>query len=259
MTTTQEIERLLNDYRAWLKDKTTLREVNGSWVEITTPYLDRHNDALQIYARSENGSYVLTDDSYIVRDLEISGCTLDSPKRKDLLRMTLNGFGVQMRGDALVVHATPENFSARKHNLIQAMLAVNDLFYLASPFVQGFFIEDVIAWLDLSDIRYTPKVKLTGTSGFDHLFNFVIPKSPKKKQPERIVQAINRPSRESAEAFIYAWSDTREVREPDSKAYAVLNDTEQQVSPGVIEAFRNYQIKPVLFTHRSEIVSELAA
>ena len=99
-----------------------------------------------------------------------------------------------MRGDALVVlNATPENFSARKHNLIQAMLAINDLFYLASPFVQGFFIEDVIAWLDLSDIRYTPKVKLTGTSGFDHLFNFVIPKSPKKKQPERIVQAIDRP------------------------------------------------------------------
>jgi Domain of unknown function DUF1829 len=96
-------------------------------------------------------------------------------------------------------------------------------------------------------------------SCIDHLFNFVIPKSPKKKQPERIVQAINRPSRESAEAFIYAWSDTREVREPDSKAYAVLNDTEQQVSPGVIEAFRNYLIKPVLFTHRSEIVDELAA
>ena len=33
----------------WLKDKTTLREVDGEWVEITTPYLDRHNDALQIY------------------------------------------------------------------------------------------------------------------------------------------------------------------------------------------------------------------
>ena len=43
-----EIEKLLNDYRAWLKDRTTLREINGTWVEITTPYLDRHNDALQI-------------------------------------------------------------------------------------------------------------------------------------------------------------------------------------------------------------------
>ncbi len=56
MTTAQEIERLLNDYRAWLKDRTTLREVNGAWVEIRTPYLDRHNDALQIYVRSETAA-----------------------------------------------------------------------------------------------------------------------------------------------------------------------------------------------------------
>jgi hypothetical protein len=35
MTTVQEIETLLNDYRAWLRDKTTLREVNGSWVRRT--------------------------------------------------------------------------------------------------------------------------------------------------------------------------------------------------------------------------------
>jgi len=258
VTTTAEIEKLLGDYRAWLKDKTTLRELNGSWVEITTPYLDRHNDALQIYARAQNGGYILTDDSYTMRDLEASGCGLNTDKRKDLLKMTLNGFGVQMKDEALEVHASPENFPARKHNLIQAILAVNDLFYLASPIVESLFFEDVVAWLDASEIRYTPKVKFTGTSGFDHLFHFVIPKSP-RKQPERIIQAINRPTRDSTEAFIYAWSDTREVRPPDSKAYAVLNDSEQVVSTGVLDAFRNYKIEPVIFSRRDALVSELAA
>jgi len=259
MTSLPEIERLLNDYRAWLKDRTTLREVNESWVEITTPYLDRHNDALQIYVRSENGGYILTDDSYTLRDLETSGCSLDSPKRKDLLAMTLNGFGVKMSGEALQVHASAENFPARKHNLLQAMLAVNDLFYLATPWVQSFFIEDVSAWLDANEIRYTPKVKFTGISGFDHLFDFVIPKSP-KKQPERIVKAINSPTRDKAESFIYAWGDTREVRPSDSKAYVILNDrSEEKVSPAVLDAFRNYQIKPVLFSHREEVIDELAA
>jgi hypothetical protein len=90
-----EIEKLLKDYREWLKDKTSLRQVNGSWVEITTPYLDRHNDALQSYARRENGGFVLTDDSYTIHDLESSGCKLDTEKRRDLLQMTLNGFGVK--------------------------------------------------------------------------------------------------------------------------------------------------------------------
>src|SRR6185312_15732133 len=108
MTTTKEIERLLDDYRLWLKDRTKLREVNGAWVEITTPYLDRHNDAIQIYVRSEGGSYILTDDSYTVRDLEGSGCNLDSPKRKNLLAMTLNGFGIKLNKEALEVSATAE-------------------------------------------------------------------------------------------------------------------------------------------------------
>ena len=258
MTTALEIDKLLHEYRAWLTNKTTVRELGNDWVEITTPYLDRHNDALQIYARAENGGYVLTDDGYTIRDLEASGCSLNTPKRRDLLNLTLNGFGVQMNDEALQVHASPEMFPARKHNLIQAILAVNDLFYLAKPIVESLFYEDVVGWLEANDVRFTEKVKFSGTSGFDHLFNFVIPKSP-RRQPERIVQAINRPTRDNAEALIHAWSDTREVRPPDSKAYALLNDFEQSISAGVLDAFRVYQIQPVPWSRRAEVVAELAA
>ena len=140
MTKVQEIEKLLGGYREWLRDKTTLRELTGEWVEITTPYIDRHNDALQIYARAENGGYVLTDDSYIIHDLEASGCGLHTEKRQDLLSMTLRGFGVKLRNEALEVHATADNFALRKHSLIQAMLAVNDMFYLAKPVVESLFL-----------------------------------------------------------------------------------------------------------------------
>ena len=113
---------------------------------------------------------------------------------------------------------------------------MNDLFYLAHPVVESLFFEDVIAWLDAGDIRYTPKVKFTGISGFDPLFDFVIPKSS-NRQPERIVQAINRPTRDTAEAFIYKWSDTRKVRPIDSKAYAVLNDFDQSIFSGCSRRF----------------------
>jgi hypothetical protein len=252
-----EIERLLQDYNTWLRDKTTLRQVNGEWGEITTPYLDRHNDALQIYVRAESGGYILTDDSYTIHDLEASGCTLQTNKRQDLLKTALNGFGVKLDGDALEVHATAETFPLRKHNLIQAVLAVNDLFYLAKPVVESLFFEDVVAWLEANDIRYTPGAKFTGTSGYDHLFNFVIPKS--RKQPERILQAINRPTRETALSFINAWTDTRQTRPPQSKAFAMLNDNEQPISGSVIEAFRNYQISPVPWGERAKVVPELAA
>src|SRR5258708_13923545 len=129
--------------------------------------------------------------------------------------MTLNGFGVKLNGEAIEVNATRENFPLRKHNLIQAMLAVNDLFYLAKPVVESLFYEDVVAWLDANDIRYTPNVKFTGISGYDHHFAFPIPTS--KKTPQRIVQPINQPTPHPPFLFINAWIDTRQARTHDSK------------------------------------------
>ncbi len=107
--------------------------------------------------------------------------------------MTLNGFGVKLVNGVMEVRASKDDFPMRKHNLVQAMLAVNDMFYLASPMVSSLFLEDVVAWLDENEIRYTSNVKFTGKSGYDHLFDFVLLEL--KRQPERILQAINRPSR----------------------------------------------------------------
>lgn len=251
-----EIQRLLDDYIAWLKDKTVLRQIDD-WVEVTTPYLDRHNDYIQIYAKAENTGFTLTDDGYTIGDLEQSGCKLQSPKRQDLLKMTLNGFGVQLHDNALTVRASQDNFAMRKHNLVQAMLAVNDMFYLAMPMVASLFYEDVVAWLDFQEVRYTPKVKFAGRSGYDHLFDFVIPKS--RRQPERIIQAINRPSRDTAQAVAFSWVDTKEVRPPDSKAYALLNDSESPVSPEVLDALLSYDVQAIPWSSRENVREELVA
>lgn len=252
-----EIKVLVNAYTQWLKDKTTLKQVGDNWVLITTPFLDRHNDSLQVYAKKQNGGYVMTDDGYIINDLISSGCKLDSPKRLELLKMTLAGFGVHQNNDALEIQATGENFPIKKHNLLQAMLAVNDLFYLAAPTVACLFYEDVTGWLDLHEIRYTPKVKFTGKSGYDHMFDFVIPKS--KFHPERILQTINSPGRSTAEALAFKWIDTREVRSPEARAFAILNDQNVSVPQGVIDALKNYDTIPVLWSQRDKVREELAA
>jgi len=252
----EEIQILMDQYVAWLRSKTTLRQVDD-WIEVTTPYLDRNNDYLQIYARRQNGSYILTDDGHILEELELSGCKLESPKRMALLQMTLNGFGVKLVDGALEIRAAREDFPLRKHNLVQAMLAVNDLFYLATPMVSRLFLEDVVVWLDYNEIRYTPNVKFTGKSGYYHLFNFVIPKS--RKRPERIIQAINRPSREEAQVAAFAWFDTRDVRSPESKAYAILNDSERIVPPTVMDALQSYEVMPIPWSKRDIMVEELTA
>ena len=252
----EDMQTLLDRYWVWLRDRTCLREVGG-WIEITTPYLDRHNDCLQIYAKRVEKGFVLTDDGYTLDDLEQSGCKIDSRRKKTLFATTLRGFGVQHEGRALTVKASADNFAQRKHNLLQAMLAVNDLFCLASPAGANLFHDDVVAWLDLSEIRYTPNVKFTGKSGYDHRFDFVIPKS--RAQPERVMRTFNRPGRDAAQGMAFSWVDTREVRSPEARAYAILNDTEQSVSVNVLDAIRNYEVRPCLWSDRDEVREELAA
>ena len=251
-----EIRQLTDSYLTWLRDNTDIQAIDD-FVEITTPFLDRHNDHMQIYAEAIAGGFLLSDDGYTIADLEMCGCNLESPKRKALLRVTLNGFGVRHVNDELQVSATAQDFALKKHNLLQAMLAVNDLFYLASSSVASFFFEDVVAWLDGADIRYSPRIKLTGKTGYDHFYDFVIPKS--RIQPERVLMTINNPDRSNASKTVFAWEDTQDARRGESRAYAMLNDTQSTLSPSVLDALRNYDVHPVPWSQRESVREELAA
>lgn len=248
---------LVSRYYDWLKAKTVWRDING-WAEITTPYLDRHNDYIQIYLREVDEIYVLTDDGYTIADLIQSGCSLDTPRRKALLQSTLNGFGVQL-GDhsSLEVTATQENFALRKHSLLQAILAVNDLFYVARTNVESFFFEDVALWLDSADIRYTPKVSFMGHSRYTHQFDFAIPKS--RNQPERILRVINNPNKDNAQNTAFAWVDTKDARPLGSVAYAILNDRDHSIGDSVLDALTSYEISPLPWSRRDEYRERLAA
>jgi hypothetical protein len=251
-----EIARLVNSYVSWLRDKTALRALND-WVEITTPHLDRHNDYLQIYVGKEGDHYLLTDDGYVIEDLIQSGCNLDSSKRQQLLSMTLNGFGIQREENRLIANATETNFSARKHDLLQAMIAVNDLFYLAAPMVASLFYEDVLAWLDDAKIRYTPSARI-GKSGFEHTIDFVIPKS--QRYPERFLEAVNRPAKQNATSAVFKLNDIREIRPVETQMYVILNDKgEVPVSEDVLSAFKRYELNPILWSQRQEYADQLAS
>jgi Domain of unknown function DUF1829/Domain of unknown function DUF1828 len=257
MTNVSDIEHLVEQYRFWLKDKTTLKFVHADWVEITTPFLDRHNDAIQIYAKSEDGGYWLTDDGHTIRDLELSGCVLNTPKRKSLLEMCVKGFAVDATDDVLNVRTTRDNFALRKHALLQSILSVNDLFYTASAMVRSLFREDVENWLNLAEVRFLQNVQFIGKTGYAHQFDFAIP--PSKDAPERIIKAINNPNKDAAESLIFSWLDTRDVRPPDAVAVAVLNDNDRIIQGAVMDAMRHYQILPVLWSQREASRVRLAA
>jgi len=249
-------QNLVNAYIDWLRQKISVEDIKGV-CEITTPFLDRHNDHLQIYVKRSDGGFILTDDSYTITDLRLSGCEFNTEKRRQMLHSILNGFGFRLDGDELIVEARTDNFPQKKHDLIQAILAVNDLFVMAAPMVSSIFKEDVARYLRMHQIRFTPSVKFTGKSDLDHSFDFVIPASQTK--PERILRAISSPNRQNISLLIFSWTEIAEVRAPDSTAYGILNDTEKEVNPDFINALQKYRIRPMQWNRRDEYVQELAS
>ncbi|MDA0832957.1 MAG: DUF1829 domain-containing protein [Planctomycetota bacterium] len=247
---------LISSYLSWLRQKMGVVAI-GDTLEITTPFLDRHNDHIQVFVTPTESGLRLTDDGYILSDLRSSGCEVDTPNRKKILESILNGFGVSEVAGELALETSREKFPQKKHALLQAMLAVNDMFMTSRHRVATLFLEDVATFLDQNEIRYSPNVEFTGKSGFIHKFDFLIPKSPKR--PERLVRAINHPSKDSVTSLLFNWTDIKDVRSQNSRFYVVLNDAEKKVSPDLIKAFEEYDINVIEWTKRQKSLSELAA
>jgi hypothetical protein len=252
----EECRQLVDAYVEWLRRGISAESV-GEACELTTPFLDRHNDHIQVYAVRKNGKIVLSDDGYILSDLRTSGLELTTPKRKAVLETALRGFGVQHDNSHLFIEASPRNLGQRVHSLVQAMLAVNDMFVMAQPRVATFFWEDVRSFLDEHRVRYSPRVKLAGRTGYDHAIDFLIPRSP--DAPERLVQAINAPNKGTIGSYLFVLTDTREGRGEEAEAYAFLNNRERQVGGDVIEALEAYQVHPALWSERQQFAERLAA
>jgi len=252
----RDCNNLVASYLKWVKEQISITDIDGV-CEITTPFLDRHNDRLQIYVRRKNDGYELTDDGYILADLESSGCAVSSVPRKQLLATILGGFGVQEQQGELCVEANAGSFPRKKHALLQAMMTVNDMFMVAHPRVAHLFLDDVAQFLESREVRYSQNVDFTGKSGFVHRFDFLIPKS--RRKPERLIRAINHPTRDHAKAVIFSSSDTKDTRPAGTEVYAILNDSESAINPDIVTAFQHYDIKPLRWSEREQFVEALAA
>jgi hypothetical protein len=247
-------EQLIKDYLRWLREGLRVSEYDKS-CKIATPFLDRHNDEIEIYVEKHNGGYLLTDDGYTVSDLESSGMSFSTEKRKGHLTSILNGFGVKLEGNELQVVSTPQDFPQKKHNLIQAMLSVNDMFVMGEEHVLSLFKEDVTKFLEENAIPVIPDLKLSGISGLDNKFDFGLPKTARK--PLRILQAINNLTRDQATTFAFEVADVRRLRGEPLQAFTFLNDIEHPTNEENLGVIRAYDIEPLFWARKQEALQSL--
>lgn len=252
-----DIKQWIDQYYAWLRSKTTTKNV-GEWIEISTPFLDRHNDGILLYVKQDSsGKILINDDGFTIRDLEMSGYNFTKTRRM-VLEKYLRYYGVQLINDELSIEADVSDFPQKKHFLLQCILAVNDMFTFSRNNTAAAYLEDVTLYLDDNDIRYTPNVQLQGHSGLSHHIDFVIPKS--KNAPERILCAVSSPDVQKAKMLMFTLNDIEANRTNELGKIVILNDN-KRLKDDVMTAFKNYNISAVTWSERNnkDVLDKLVA
>lgn len=248
--------QLKEKYISWLEDEISVKNI-GEFFEITSPFLDRYNDYLQIYAKLEsNNEIFLTDDAYTINNLKMSGIDINSPKRKQILDNFLSKYRIKIDNDALVIKAGIEDFPQKILFLMQAMLNVDDMFMLSQNKVASIFLDDIKKFFDNNEIFYSENVNFIGKSGFFYSYDYLIQRT--KDKPERLCKAINNPNKQNFQSTMFMWNDTKETRNLDSNLIVFLND-EDKIDPNIIEGFKNYDVTTIPWSKRKEYLDILIA
>lgn len=246
----------IENYLSWIRSNSSQKRI-GDYEEITTPFVDSHNDQIQFYVCRSNNGFTLTDDGYTLSDLEMCGCDIKSKKRRELIQQIAGSLGVSIKDGSIVAEATEADIACKQHMMIQAVLKISDMFLTTSSRVKSLFFEEVDSFFDANDIRKTPSIMMMGQSGLSHRFDFVIPAS--KKMPERIITTLNSPTKQNVLTAIFAWNDIIKTRSMHSKGYIVLNDGKKAPNNEILTAIKNYELIPLPWKDRKDFVQELAS
>ena len=111
-------------YINWIKLNTVITPLPNGWTEISTPFMDSHNDGLVIYAKKEQDEVVLSDNGYFIEDMELYGSV-----NQQEIRDFFHRYGITVTDDKeLPIRGSLKEYPAKQHALLQAMMVASHLF-----------------------------------------------------------------------------------------------------------------------------------
>ncbi|CAN5130900.1 DUF1829 domain-containing protein [soil metagenome] len=248
--------RLVENFVEWLRGEIAFVDLSGGWTELTVPFLDPHNDYIQIYVRSSAAGLTFTDEGFVMADFEFSGINL-TPARTEYIDDSLRRFGVDRDSNNALIMETPvEDAPVAFNSFVQAILAVGALHATISPAAINLFAELVEQWFGLLDVPYSRNHRIAGKTTFSHHFDFFIPK--RNGTAEQWVRTMNRPNRDSIKDLLFAATDIGGVR-PEFQAVAVLNDADAPVGQEELDALHAYNVQTIRWAHRDDEVRLIRA
>lgn len=246
------INTYVDDYYNWLREKTFIQKgTSTDWFLINTPFIGAFNDTIDIYAQKKGNHMILSDNGETLSNLELQGLHIQGSKRRRyLLDSILLNYGIRTENEELIIESNLENFSQSKHNILSAIIEINDLYVLSKHNVASIFKEDVRNYLDSQEIIYTPDFISKGTTGLEFNFDFQIA----KKNTEIVIKSFNTINKSNLPTFLFSWDDIKPVREKttkkDVKAIAIINDSDKEVKSEFLDALKSKNANYILWSER---------
>jgi hypothetical protein len=246
------IDEKIKEYYDWMMDNTFIKQDSDTgWYAISTPFQGLFNDNIEIFAKREKDTIILSDDGVTMSNLKMLGVDISrSPKRKEIIDVVLRNYGISIKEEELYAETTDAGFSQTKHGLISAISEISDMEYMAKHTIASMFKEDVGSFLDEQDIIYTPQFIIKGSTGLEFCFDYLIA----GKKTELVIKPFNSLTQGMVERFLFSWTDIKDARQIASKkellGLAVINDSINEPKPELIEALKSKNAKVMLWSKR---------
>lgn len=245
------VNKWINEYFDWLKKETVVKDV-GEWIEESTPFLDSHNDSIQIYIKLlGSGEILMSDDGNTLRDLDFMPSNVKK-QRLEIINHCLKRYGIDREGDELITYANIDTIYQKRHFFLQCIMSINDVMLPPNVKISNkeAYAKTVKSFFEEKKISYVSNIGIVGKSGISHSVDFIIPK--RENSPEKIISTLNKPDLQHAKISTFNLIDIREGREDSSEQIVLLNDIDKEVRDNTLEIFKHYEILPIKWSERDK-------
>lgn len=192
---------LKDSYFEWLKEKIIFEDTENGYVSIGTPFLDSNFDNINLYAQFINKDTIeVSDFGYTLYNLSEFGINVMDKRSKvanNIFNSVISSFGIEVDKKSLTlkVITSVSRFPIAKNRLLQAIMRINDIYYLSKSNATSSFNDVVTDFLEEHNILFTSNIEIPSLNGISAHFDFLIPHNhTKNDRSERLIRTATRPN-----------------------------------------------------------------
>lgn len=115
----QTMKELVDKYYDWLKENTSVREVNEGWHVLYLPVYGLFNDNIEVYVRKDGDKITISDDGYMHRYVH------NERKVQQIALYYGLSFNIRLGYNEIYCECDENSFSECLNRMIQAMTSVH--------------------------------------------------------------------------------------------------------------------------------------